>query len=252
MRDRRRNDPTSPRAPANPDGRGRMTIFLLATVIGILILAVGLALVTSAQPLGAIAGWWGESAFRGDAGHGQRLAQAKCASCHGADGNSAAPQIPKLAGQNPNYLYSQLWAFHSGARQSSIMANIVAALSDADADDLAKYYSEQVRAPDRVSDRGLAAQGRRVFYTGASTWTTSRCAMCHDSAAGVGMMGRGMMGMMGTANAPDLNGQHAAYILDQLNRFASGQRQGTVMNRIAVAINPTDRKAVAEYLSGRR
>jgi cytochrome c553 len=70
----------------------------------------------------------------------------------------------------------------------------------------------------------------------------------------MGMMGRGIMGpgMMGSgmANAPDLNGQHAAYIIDQLNRFASGERQGTVMNRIAGTLSGTDKMALAEFLSG--
>ena len=67
---------------------------------------------------------------------------------------------------------------------------------------------------------------------------------------GHGMMGHGMMGMM--ANMPNLNGQHATYIIDQLNRFAAGQRQGMMMNRIAAALTETDKKAVAEFLSGLR
>jgi cytochrome c553 len=57
-----------------------------------------------------------------------------------------------------------------------------------------------------------------------------------------------MMGMMG--NAPGLNGQHADYIVDQLNRFSSGERQGMMMGSIAVMLNDTNKKAVSEYLSG--
>lgn len=57
-----------------------------------------------------------------------------------------------------------------------------------------------------------------------------------------------MMGMMG--NAPGLNGQHADYIVDQLKRFSSGERQGMMMGRIAVMLNDTNKRAVAEYLSG--
>lgn len=68
---------------------------------------------------------------------------------------------------------------------------------------------------------------------------------------GGGMMGGGMGGMMGpgTANVPNLKGQHAAYIVDQLNRFASGERQGTVMNRMAASLDDADSKAIAEFLS---
>ena len=62
---------------------------------------------------------------------------------------------------------------------------------------------------------------------------------------GMGMMGRGMTGPV-----PSLNGQHAAYIIAQLNRFASGERSGTVMGRIAASLSEADEKAVAAYLSG--
>jgi cytochrome c553 len=54
------------------------------------------------------------------------------------------------------------------------------------------------------------------------------------------------------ANAPRLSDQHAGYLEDQLRRFADGERQGTVMNGVATGLTETDRKAVAEYLSGLR
>ena len=63
----------------------------------------------------------------------------------------------------------------------------------------------------------------------------------------MGMMGGGMMG-----HVPNLNSQHAAYIIDQLNRFADGEREGSVMNGIAAALSETDKRAVAEFLSGLR
>ena len=47
-----------------------------------------------------------------------------------------------------------------------------------------------------------------------------------------------------------LNGQHAAYIVDQLNRFASGERQAMMMGRIAATLSSADKRAIAEYLSG--
>ena len=69
-----------------------------------------------------------------------------------------------------------------------------------------------------------------------------------------GMMGRGHMGMMmgNSAAVPNLYGQHAGYIVQQLNAFASGARRGTAMGPIAAALSPPDRRAVAEYLSGLR
>jgi len=49
-----------------------------------------------------------------------------------------------------------------------------------------------------------------------------------------------------------LNGQNADYILNQLNRFASGQRPSSVMQSMAAELSEQQRKAVAVYLSGRR
>ena len=65
-------------------------------------------------------------------------------------------------------------------------------------------------------------------------------------------MGRMHMGMMCgmRGNAPRLSGQRAPYIVDQLKRFADGERFAGVMNRIAWAMTETEMKAVAEFLSG--
>jgi cytochrome c553 len=60
------------------------------------------------------------------------------------------------------------------------------------------------------------------------------------------MMGM-RMEMMG--DAPGIKGQHAPYIIDQLSRFSSGERQSDVMGDIAAALSDMNKKAVAEYLS---
>lgn len=193
----------------------------------------------------------------GDPGHGRQLAKTVCAACHGADGNSMDSKYPKLASQDAAYLYRQLWAFKRGSRRSDIMSGIVAGLSDADMADAAAFYSGQALRPDTVKDPRLAAIGERIFFGGMPA-----CAMCHAAPGQrgmpmMGMMGGGMMGMMGRmpmmgmmGSAPRLNGQHAAYIVDQLNRFASGERQAMMMDRIAASLSNRDKNAVAEYLSG--
>lgn len=195
-----------------------------------------------------------------DAQRGAKLANTRCATCHGADGNSSKPQYPKLAGLNPAYLYSQLGAFATGQRPSKYMSGIAAALSVQDATDLAAFYALQTRHADPVRDSALAAAGRELFYARTGRGMMSSCAACHSdgnrrSRTMMGMMGgRGMMGMTGAGTTPvipRLNGQHAAYLLDQLNRFASGERPG-VMDGIAAGLDATDRKALAEYLSGLR
>ena len=83
------------------------------------------------------------SAFgQGDAAAGQAKS-ALCATCHGADGNSAIAMNPKLAGQNASYLVKQLNDYKSGARVNATMAAMAAGLSDEDIADIAAWYSSQ-------------------------------------------------------------------------------------------------------------
>lgn len=200
----------------------------------------------AAQPAG---GPYGRHA--GNADHGRVVAAAKCAVCHGADGNSTNPQFPKLAGQNPDYLYQQLEAFKSGTRKSTVMAPIVAQLSGADAADVVQFYSQQSVRPDPVMDRAAADEGEPIFL-GETAARVPACAMCH-SANGqrMPMMGGGMMGG-NVGPIPNLYGQHASYLVAQLDQYASGGRTDGVMNSIAGALSESQRKAVAAYLSGLR
>lgn len=66
-----------------------------------------------------------------------------CAACHGADGNSASPDFPRLAGQYYDYLVRALTDYKSGARKNPIMAPQAAPLSRRDMEDIAAYFSEQ-------------------------------------------------------------------------------------------------------------
>jgi len=66
-----------------------------------------------------------------------------CAACHGADGNSATADFPRLAGQHYDYLVKALKDYKSGARKNAIMSPQVANLSRRDFEDLAAFYSHQ-------------------------------------------------------------------------------------------------------------
>ncbi len=81
-------------------------------------------------------------ALAGDADAGKRKSQT-CVACHGPDGNSPAPDFPKIAGQHYDYLLKALTDYKSGARKSPVMAPLVANLSQRDVEDLAAYYSSQ-------------------------------------------------------------------------------------------------------------
>jgi cytochrome c553 len=82
------------------------------------------------------------SALAADPDAGKRKSQT-CVACHGPDGNSPAPDFPKIAGQHYDYLLKALKDYKSGARKSPIMAPLVANLTQRDMEDLAAFYSSQ-------------------------------------------------------------------------------------------------------------
>ncbi|WP_156354946.1 c-type cytochrome, partial [Pseudomonas endophytica] len=82
------------------------------------------------------------TALVGDAAAGQAKI-AVCGACHGPDGNSMAPNFPKLAGQGDRYLLKQLHEIKDGKRQVLEMTGMLAALNDQDLADIAAYYSSE-------------------------------------------------------------------------------------------------------------
>ena len=75
-----------------------------------------------------------------DAAAGKAKA-AVCAACHGAAGISPNPLWPNLAGQKDQYMMKQLKAFKDGTRKDPLMSGQAAALTDADIENLAAYFS---------------------------------------------------------------------------------------------------------------
>jgi len=67
----------------------------------------------------------------------------RCDRCHGTGGNSTDPALPMLAAQRVEYLAKTLHAYRRGDRRNSEMAAMSAALTEADVDALAAYYSRQ-------------------------------------------------------------------------------------------------------------
>ena len=81
-------------------------------------------------------------ALAADADAGKQKS-ATCAACHGPDGNSTAPDFPRLAGQHYDYLVHAISGYKSGARKSPVMAPMVEKLTKRDIEDLAAYFSQQ-------------------------------------------------------------------------------------------------------------
>lgn len=174
----------------------------------------------------------------GNATAGQAKA-AVCAACHGADGNSVSPQFPKLAGQNAPYIVQELQRFKSGYRKNVIMSGMTASLSEQDMQNLAAWFSSQpVKTGE--ADPNLVKAGEALYRGGDQATGIPACLACH----GPDGAGNGPMAI------PALAGQHADYLVSQLQAFASGARTSTMMDSIASRLTPAQMKAVASYIQG--
>jgi cytochrome c553 len=67
----------------------------------------------------------------------------RCDRCHGPNGNSADPLMPRLAAQRVDWLEQVLNDYRSGARKSSAMAAMSALMSERDVKDLSAHYARQ-------------------------------------------------------------------------------------------------------------
>jgi len=67
----------------------------------------------------------------------------RCDRCHGVNGNSTDPLMPRLAAQRIDWLEDVLEAYRTGARKSTAMAAMSALMSERDVKELAAYYSRQ-------------------------------------------------------------------------------------------------------------
>lgn len=178
----------------------------------------------------------------GNAAAAKEKATTVCAACHGADGNSAVPTFPKLAGQHPEYIKKQLHDLKDGKRNDPVMSVQAKPLTDQEIEDFAAYYSEQ-KVKLGSADAAKIALGETVYRGGNIKTKVTACAACH------GPTGSGNA----AANFPSLSGQHTAYIKKQLNDFKKeGGRTNdpsSIMRDIAANMSDKEIDAVAEYIT---
>jgi cytochrome c553 len=167
---------------------------------------------------------------------------AVCAGCHGADGNSPSPTWPSLAGQHATYIYKQLKDFKEGRRSDATMTGMVAMLNDEDMRNVAAYYESQ--NPKAVAfDAELIASGESIYRGGITETGVAACMGCHSPSA----TGNGPAGW------PSLKGQHAEYLVAQMQNFKQGKRgndTGSMMRNVVVRMSDAEMKSVAAYIAG--
>ncbi len=169
----------------------------------------------------------------GDVAAGQEKAVV-CAACHGANGISAMPGIPSLAGQQDQFLQWQLVFFRSGRRPNPAMAPLVAEISDEDIRDLGAYYNTLPQ------DRAIGTPNAELAAKGKTIAAQHRCANCH------------MDNYRGNRAAAGIANQREDYLVKSLTDYRSTSRPSTgvaAMNEAAAGLNDDEITAVSHYLA---
>ncbi len=169
-----------------------------------------------------------------------------CAACHGTDGNSVTPEWPNLAGQHEQYTIQQLGAFRNGQRQDIGMQGFAATLSEQDMADLAAYFAAQTPKL-QGADPDLVILGEQIYRGGVPERGVAACIACH------GPRGRGNP----LAAYPRIGGQHATYVFNTLQAYASGQRSSDIelnrmMGNVSELLFEDEMRALASYVQGLR
>lgn len=163
-----------------------------------------------------------------------------CSSCHGPGGRSISSTFPRLAGQQKDYIETQLKAFRDHTRADphvrTYMWGMAARLADPQIAAAAAYYSSQPPVPGTPDNSPEAAAGRKIFSEGIAAANVPACQSCHGEHA------------EGNAAIPRLAGQHRPYIERELEEFASTERANEIMHENSKNLTPEQIRAVAAFV----
>ena len=163
----------------------------------------------------------------GDAAHGKAISYT-CLGCHGIDGyRNAYPNysVPKLEGQNPEYLATALHGYRDGDRSHLTMHSQASTLSDQDIADIAVFFA----------GKPLTATGKPH---GTVPQAAALCTSCH-----------GQDGVSIAPMYPSLAGQHEDYLVRAIDEYQKGGRKNPIMKGFAASLKDEDIEAIARYFS---
>jgi cytochrome c553 len=164
-----------------------------------------------------------------------------CEVCHGvsAQGYPGYYPIPRLAGQQVDYIKGQLQGFAERKRTNNIMFNIGHVLSPAMISALAMSFHDLDPKPIGGAPKELVAEGKKIYEEGIPSSKVAACASCHGHDA------------RGNGQFPRLAGQLYGYVSVQLTNWSKerGEVLSSVMAPIARALTDAQIRAVAAYVS---
>lgn len=186
------------------------------------------------------------SSLAGDVGiasYGQRFADRNCSWCHGPSLQGFAT-APRLAGQKPQYMYTQLRSFIYHTRDNPLsklyMWGAAANhLSPQTARDLALYVSTINAKAANDGDQRLAATGQTIYQEGIPVSNIPSCVACHGPDA------------QGFEAIPRLGGLSYYYLKRRLEQWGEGYHATAAppMPGVASKLSANEIEALASYLS---
>jgi cytochrome c553 len=171
---------------------------------------------------------------------------AYCKTCHGLSGQGfrGSFPMPRLAGQQPEYLVNQLQAFIERRRTNPVMFNVAHVLSPSMLTALAAHFRDLDPKPLGGAPKELVAEGKKTFDEGIPSAEVPPCGSCHGQDA------------KGSDAFPRLAGQLNDYVAKKLLNWSKERGQdlakpdnSAIMQPIAHNLTEAQVKAVAAYVS---
>ena len=168
-----------------------------------------------------------------------------CTGCHGPEGRAASDgYYPRIAGKPAGYLYNQLVSFRDGRRQYTLMANLLAPLTDDYLRDIAAHFAQlelpYPPPPPATAGADVLARGETLVTKGDAGLGVPACIQCHGAA------------LMGVApSMPALIGMPRDYLNAQLGAWRTGGRHAIApdcMAEVAKKLAQGDITAISQWL----
>jgi cytochrome c553 len=185
-----------------------------------------------AMSAGALAQGFFPLTVDGNAARGEILAYT-CTGCHGIDSAvNAYPSyhVPKLGGQNADYIEVALQGYRAGARSHATMQAQSATLTDQDIADLAAYFAA---VEDRPATGVYSASAEDIAMGEQASMT---CQSCH-----------GTDGIALGAQWPNLAGQHGSYLLESMRQYQRSERTDPTMVGFVSTLDDKTLEQLAAY-----
>jgi len=160
-----------------------------------------------------------------DIENGEKLAEKKCAKCHGESGSDPEvleeEDIPYLHGQIAHANFKQLVDYLDKKRDNRSMYKKIRKLSHQDFADISAYYATQELPVANVDKSKVTEEAIRMATRGDGERFIPPCAGCH------GLNGEGAI-----VDVPALAGQSPTYFITTMTEFQDEDRTNDIYSRM--------------------